>query len=84
MDYTQTKAWRDGVERARTQLALQPPDDHTVSVSLERGDPSDPGSVEFIKLCKLCGWPRASKRCPHGPEGVVASGQQDPAVTNDG
>lgn len=66
MDYTETQAWLDGVERAKEQLALQPPDDHTVSVSL---DPPGHGDRTYYKLCSLCGWARGSERCPHDETG---------------
>lgn len=62
MDYTTTEAWARGVELALAQLALQPPDDHTVSVSL---DPPGHGDRTYYKLCQLCGWDRRSESCPH-------------------
>lgn len=67
MDYTQTEAWMRGVELAKAQLALQPPDDHTVSVSL---DPPghDLYDRPYYRLCQLCGWARDGELCPHRPQ----------------
>lgn len=63
-DYSQTKAWRRGIRLAADQLALQPADDGTLSVSLDRhGSGDDP--VTF-KMCLTCHEDRASGRCPHG------------------
>lgn len=60
IDPTQTEAWARGVARAERQLALQPPDDGTISVSLVRY----PERTSF-KMCLACHWERGSARCPH-------------------
>lgn len=62
-DYTQTEAYHRGVELAADQLALQPADDGTLSVSLDRhGSGDDP--VTF-KMCLACHRDRTSSACPH-------------------
>jgi hypothetical protein len=58
-----TEAWARGIAEAERQLALQAPDDGTVSVSLDRH-----GSGEdriYFKMCLACHRERGSTLCPH-------------------
>lgn len=59
-DYTQTEAWAAGVAQAERALALQPPDDGTLGVTLNRY----PERVTY-KLCRQCHHERGSRFCPH-------------------
>lgn len=61
MDYTKTAAWARGLALAAEELALLPPDDGTMSVSLVRY----PERTSF-KMCLVCHNDRESARCPHG------------------
>jgi hypothetical protein len=69
MDYARSEAFRRGTEAAVARLALQPPDDHTVSVSVEGETSYDDRT--FYKMCQLCTWPRASDLCPHDDLGEI-------------
>lgn len=62
-DYTQTEAWERGVRLAEEHLALQPPPDGTVTVSLDRHGSGD--DRPHFKLCLACHHERGSKFCPH-------------------
>lgn len=67
MDYTKTEAWAAGEAEALRQIALQPPDDHTISVSLD--PPGHDPDREYFKLCLLCSHKRGSKGCGHDASG---------------
>lgn len=64
MDYTRTAAWERGVAEAEAALALIPPPDGTITVSLDRHGSGD--DRPHFKLCLTCHNDRESTRCPHG------------------
>lgn len=63
IDHTQTEAWARGVAAAEAELALIPPDDGTVSVSLDRHRSGE--DYPYFKLCLACHHERGSALCAH-------------------
>jgi hypothetical protein len=57
----QLAAWQRGLAQAEADFALQPPDDGTLSASLNRY----PERTSF-KMCLTCHRDRESEACPHG------------------
>lgn len=61
-----TEAWAEGERKAAEQLALQPPEDYTASVSRDMGGAKD---RDYYKLCQICHWDRYSDKCTCIEEG---------------
>lgn len=59
-DWTESEAWARGIAEAERQLALQPPADGTISVTLNRY----PERVTY-RMCLLCHRDRDSSLCSH-------------------
>ena len=60
-DWTESEAWARGIAEAERQLALQPPADGAISVTLNRY----PERTSYT-MCLLCHRERGSMLCPHG------------------
>lgn len=66
--YTGTAAWKRGVAAAEADLALMPPDDGTIDVSLDRHGSGD--DRPWFKLCLTCHRDRSTNMCACGQNGA--------------
>lgn len=60
-----TEAWQQGEAKAAAELAKQPADDQTVSVSLDHDKHGKhvPYDHVYFKICQVCHWDRNGDRC---------------------